>query len=755
MQPLLLEHIAQLRIQISASEQHGGRHAELWKLIKSSARSAPFDFPWFTPFVALITQDARDIANAADVIRRYVGKLDSMYFSTGLQFHFWCFAFPHAKWCMYFQWLCTLGAFDDEEAQQIAAQLVEYHFVNFLYGLRTKPEPDCVDNQALSLALSTTLVGYIFTQAPYQSRMAEIMRDEGLRRLPIMIGDMPPSGYSGEGSSYMDCVNGPAIPLAIELMQRITGQSNLLHQQFTANGATPYRILLMVAREWMPGGLLLPWDNYGYQFGVRAPLAYAAHVTGEALFTDILMNDTIWSYDIGTGWAYDDLVWTLIWWPHQHAASTPTVSRSWFEPTVGGALVSDNRDYYAMQMWDESTPVVPTRSHVNPNAVLFNGYGVPLSADGSPIPAGVARFRFADTVRRVNFLTMGQEDEYNYGDGCGGAHSIIVVDGWEGLRLQGDGAQYQHPHADLTQHTLGCDVAPTYQERWPDIRQVLRRTTLCAQRFFVIEDYCQSDDLHTWTTRFLLRPDFVACTDGVKIQTPEGVTLQLMPVLVPAQITTEAVSGHPAKPDGRCGIADFHYHGTTHHQLTLAWIAQTRVLGRQICQFAAIADYADGLNEITARQQLAQSSLRLDLQLPAHMEADVPAVKRWWYHTIIPDWGDAGWIKLPVGMMSPQIWLNGAVVDMRPYGVSGELIAPQIAIPSDCRAGDALDLLICVDVPISHYEGGGDGTIGLTGGVWLMHPIDEDALIACTWAENQLHVRSTSGEYWIPYHLSA
>jgi len=179
--------------------------------------------------------------------------------------------------------------------------------------------------------------------------------------------------------------------------------------------------------------------------------------------------------------------------------------------------------------------------------------------------------------------------------------------------------------------------------------------------------------------------------------------LQLMPVLVPAQITTEAVSGHPAKPDGRCGIADFHYHGTTHHQLTLAWIAQTRRLGSQICQFAAIADYAADLDQTTARPQLAQSSLRLDLQLPAHMEADVPAVKRWWYHTIISAWGDAGWIKLPVGMMNPQVWLHGVAVDMRPYMISGELIAPQIAIPADCRAGDALDLLLCVDVPISHY----------------------------------------------------
>ena len=239
MHPLLIDDVADLRARIVGNEGQGGRQQELWRLIRRSAQSAPFDYPWFTPFVALMTRDPQDIANAAEVIRRYVGKLDSMYFSTGLQFHFWCFAFPHAKWCLYFQWLCSVGAFEDAEATAIAEQLIEYHFVNFLYGLRTKPEPECVDNQALSLALSTTLVGYLFAQAPYHSQMAVIMRDEGLRRLPGIVGDMPASGYSGEGSSYMDCVNGPAIPLVVELLERITGEQGLLMRPLRANGACP------------------------------------------------------------------------------------------------------------------------------------------------------------------------------------------------------------------------------------------------------------------------------------------------------------------------------------------------------------------------------------------------------------------------------------------------------------------------------------------------------------------------------------
>ena len=753
MHPILIDDIDQLRQRMLAGEAHDGRLRELWTLVKGSAQSAPFDFPWFTPFVALMTRDPRDIANAAEVLRRYVGKLDSMYFSPGLQFHFWCFAFPHAKWCLYFQWLCTLGAFSDDEAQELAAQLIEYHFVNFLYGLRTKPEPECVDNQALSLALSTTLVGYMFAQAPYHSHMAQIMRDEGLRRLPGIIGDMPPSGYSGEGSSYMDCVNGPAIPLAIELLQRITGESGLLHRQLTPNGATPYSVLLMVAREWMPGGLLLPWDNYGYQFGVRAPLAYAARMTGEPLFADILQHECIWSYDIGTGWAYDDLVWTLIWWPeHIHTPHTP-VARSWYEPDIGGALVSPARHYYAMQMWDDSTPVVPTRAHVNPNAVIFNGYGVPLSADGSPTPQGSARFRFADTVRRVNFFAMGQEDEYNYGDGCGGAHSIVLVDGWEGMRMHTDVPQHAATSADLSHQTIVCDVAPTYQERWPDILRMERRTTLCAERFFVIEDVCVATQVHQWTTRFVLRPAFVAHTHGAKIMTPEGVTLHLVPLDMLLTAQCETVQGHPAKPDGACGIVDFVSIGTQHHQLTLAWIATTRRRGAAIRQLAAVADSDDALTFAQAQRLLAQSTLMLDMRLPAHMEATVPTVKRWWYHTRVAKPQDAAWLQLPLGMMAPQLWLNGEVVDLTPWAISRELIAPQVPIPVALMDVPTLEIVLCVDVPISHYEGGGDGTIGLNGGLWWVHPHPEETLVSWHWQDDQLHIQSSTQVYVVPYPL--
>lgn len=757
--PFLLDDVDRLRREVLGLEASGGgRRAELWRLLKNCARSAPLNFPWFTPFVALMTRDAGDIDNARRVLRAYVERLDPLSFSTGMQFHFWCFAFPHAKWSLYFQWLCTLGAFEPDEAEKIRQQLIAYHFVNFHYGLRTKPEPDCVDNQALSLAFSSALVGALFAEgqgvfAP--SAIARRLLDDGLRRLPVVIGDMPASGYSGEGSAYMDCVNGPAVAMAVELLERLTGRRDVLTTPSGAGQGTPLAVLCMVAREWMPGGLLLPWDNYGYQLGVRAPLAFAARRTGEPLFADILEHDAIWSYDIGTGWAYDDLVWTLIWWPEVRGADRRSVAaRNWFEPEVGGALVSADRRFYVAQVWDASAPEIPTRAHVNPNAVLFNGFGVPLSADGARAPEGCARFAFPDTVRDVSHLTMGEQARYNYGDGCGGAHSVVLVDRWEGLRMFGEGAQFAAPGSGPD--ALWCDVAASYAERFPDVRAVRRRSSLHAGRFFVIEDDIRFDLARQVTSRFVLRPALCDAALGVKIRTPEGVTLNLIELLGGDALTTEAVTGFPAKPDGRCVLADFSRTGAQVRRLFVAFIARDLAEADEPLRgFAAVPDEASALDLAAARTALADAPLQSDLQLPPHMERVAPISRRWWYRLRVHKGAGAAWLKLPLGLRDPALWIDGHVIDFAPYANSLDLIGPRVRVPESLDDCAEVELVLRTEVPVSHYEGGGDGTIGLSGGVWLCRAVDEERVTAAHYDGARIHVSTTQANYSVDYALMA
>lgn len=751
-QPFLIENVEELRQKIQRLEASGGKQAELWNLIKSSARSSPLGFGWFTPFVALMMQDEKDIENARRVIFTYIDKLDPMSFCSGLQYHFWCFAFPHAKICMYFQWLCTMGAFSEDEIEFISQRLINYHFVNFYYGMRSKPDPECVDNQTLSLCLSNTIVGYIFAHGENSSKMAEIMLRDGKRRLPAVIGDMPVSGYSGEGSSYMDCVNGPAVPLAVEVLERITREKKLLFKKMGPHGAAPVNILRMVAREFMPGGLLLPWDNYGYQFGVRSALAYGAIKTGEDLFFRVLEKECIWTYDIGIGWAYDDLVWTLIWWPESRKYD-PAGGANWFEPATGGTLVSSDQNHYVIQMWDESTPVIPTRAHVNPNALIFNAYGYPISADGSPMPEKPHSFQFDDTWRRVGFLSINTESRYNYGDGCVGAHSCIIVDNNEGMRAFKEYQQYRSSSYGEKEHWVYCDVTPIYQENFSDIHLVARKTSLIADRFFVIEDCVVSEEPHDITSRFLFRPNVTMISGGFSVHTPEGITFEIRELMNQNRQCLRYIENHPFKPDGCSQAADFTGRGKEVRRLFVASASRTIKPVLEITDLTAIPDPECSYSFAQAAGHLAESSLVLPMKLPAYMEAPVENHHRWWYKKVIDKPAGQFYLQLPKGMWKPQLYLDGEEMDLSEFSISQELLPPHILLPQRYYAACSIEVVLRVDVPVGHYDGGGDGTIGMTGGMWLCMPVESEPLKKASYDGETLTVQIGDTLYRQEYRL--
>lgn len=752
-QPYLLENIAQLRLELSRGSES---KQKLYQVLLNSVRANPQGYAWFAPFVAVISGQETDIANARQVIFNYMAKLEPMSYSSGLQYHFWCFAFPHAKVALYFQWLCTIKAFSPAEEEKIRKELIRYHFINFYYGMRTKPRPECTDNQALSLVLSTALLGSLFAA---ESKMASIMRAEGLERLPEIIAKIDPSGYSGEGSSYMDCVNGPAIPLSIELLERETSTINLINKVLEPGCGTPADVLQMIARSWMPGGLLLPWDNYGYQHGVRSTLAYGALKLGDPLFAWLLEHESNLSYDIGIGWAYDDLLWTIIWWPDQHQSDTglELPGRSWMHPNIGGALVSDNHDYYGALLWDSSTPEVPTRSHVNPGMVLFNAFGVPLSADGSPAAPYPARFSFSDTWQSFQHF-IGEAGKYNYGDGCAGAHSVLLIDNNESMRAHAEYDQVESSLLCPQENYLAVDVTPLYQENFPDVRQVKRKMQLHADRIFILEDYFAAEQNHLVAARFLFRPDWLDAVCGAAIMTPEGVTLNMVEVLGSCQLKTENIENHPAKPDNSCRLADYVSEGKTIRHLFCICLGNSSGPESILTDFNALSADIDSVKIAdldTLRNQLQQSAIHLNLALPPHMEAQLPVSKTWLYYKQVRLTRQDCFIRLPLGLINPQLFLDGREIDLEPWRTSMELIRPLVPLPEDQQALPArqLEIILKTDVPISHYEGGGEGTTGLGGGIGICGKAEPELLHSADYFAGRLTVTTNRKTYELEYDL--
>lgn len=740
--PFLLDDVATLRKRVLALRPEDGRRFELWTTLRDSARRAPHDFGWFVPFVATITEDPADISRAREVVDAYLAKLDPISFSTGLQFHFWCFAFPHAKVALYFQWLCTVGAYSETEIARISQRLIEYHFVNFYYGMRDKPEPECVDNQALSLVLSNTIIGYLFATGDKPSRMAQIMLRDGLRRLPQMLSGLPKSGYTGEGSDYMNCVVAPAVALAVEVLERVGGFSDALTIPIEPEGSTPDAVIRMMARCFMPGGLLLPWDNYGYEFGMRSSIAFGARRLGDAAFFNILESEVIWTYDIGIGWAYDDLVWTLIWWPTEKPISAEVAWRDWFEPELGAAFSSEDGNCYVMQMWDESEPGYPTRAHVNPNAVLFSGYRVPISADGAP-PEGIPhRFQFEDTWREVSFLAMGEKTRYNFGDGCAGAHSVVLIDGDEGMRAR---QRYQQLEGSKqpSATSVWADVTPIYRESFPDVIEVSRQTQFHADRFITVIDRVLANEAHEITSRFVFRPKATEIPGGVRVETPEGVTLQLLEVTNSSKITLELAKNVPAKPDRESVLVNFASSGTAAKRVFLGLVSRRFETETQLEEISVIADEVPGMDFASARERLLRVENRVAMQLPAYLEADLPAQQHWWYRAQFSKRPEPAWLRLPLGMHDPRLYLNGESVDLAGFEYSRELIAPRLAVPDSLEGETEIELVLRLTVPKGHYDGKGWGTIGMTGGLGLGYAVEEERILSTQLAGTKLQVETT------------
>jgi hypothetical protein len=752
--PFLIDDLGALREGLKQAETAGTRRGALWNAVRRCARSSPVGFPWFTPFVALVTGERRDIDAAAGVLRSYVARLDPLAFSSGLQYHFWCFAFPHAKWCLYFQWLRFLDAFAAEEARRIGEELLAFHFVNFLYGLRTKPEPECADNQVLSLSLSCALAGELFSSGEQTSGMAAVLREEGMRRLPVIIGGIPRSGYTGEGSDYMDCVIGPAIPLAVELLERTVGDADVLHREFPPSGVTPIQVLRMVAHEWLPGGLLLPWDNYGYIMGIRSPLAWAGARTGERVFLDILGNEAVWSHDIGIGWAYDDLPWTLAWWPLEtegtavRAAVEPLTAersgvRDWFEPETGGALWSRDSRTCLVQIWDPAEPRIPVRSHVNPNAVVLAANGVPISVDGTPDPSSHA-FELADAWRTVR-QRIGTDHRYNFGAGCAGAHSVLLVDGWDGMRVLGAHRQLRESGAGPGP-ALWADVTPVYAEKWPDVVTVRRRSRLHEDRFFTVEDLAVFRETHEVRSRFLVRPELIPADRGVMIRTSEGVGLQIVAALGSAQTDTRRIDGFPDRLEGECRLADFVSRGREIRSLFVLFPSSSRSAHSIAGDWLCIPDDSGALSREDAMGRLDRDGIAVGFHLPAHMLADLPVARRWWYRKTFPVLpGIPAWLRLPRSMVNPALWIDGRRIDLSAFARLSKLVQPEVLLAPD--RGAEIEVVVRCDVPVSHFEGGGWGTTGLNGAPALCLAADEERMLDAQWDHDVLTVRTTARAY--------
>ncbi len=681
-----------LREKIAHIEATGGRRLDLWNAMLRLSRGNPQGNPWFLPFVAVMTGDPALVAEAKKAIANHIDTAQDKG-STGYLFNIWCFAFPHCRWALWFDFMRRADYYAKEEADELAAKFLVIQFRDNLAGLRVKPDPECVDNQTASLVLASYLIGSLFIDGPGNGHLARLLRDTAAPRLEAMIGGMPPSGYGGEGSTYQGRIVAFAIPLLLEALEHLRGE-DLFEAPLATRDASAASVLRSTRNLWLPGGLLLPWDDYGWQFGMAFPLAYLAARAKDPLCCRMLERDANWSRfnGSGAGWGYDDPVWTLIYWPDLPEGELPEW-KPWRDSTLGGTLVDPHGDTYLMQMWDP-TALMCTRAHVNPNAVILSYKGIPFSADGTA-DEGCTDLNYEGAVFDRNF-GAGAAQHMNLSKGCVGSHSCLLVDGDQGFRPKSDDYVRSVPAACVdpaAPNTIAGDVTGLYANAYPDALSVRRRSTLVDGRFWLIEDYAAFANEHDFSARWWFRPGATAAGKGIDLRTNDGGLLQMRPLLPSGEPCIHHVDKFPTWPDDASDRVDFPYpRGKTAHGLWIAW---------PTLAFQATDTFADGwtawpcpLDAVPCAPAPADARHDLTPSILPWLVADVPTASDWRFrHTATIRSNSA--LRLPRGLdTTTRLWIDGREIDIS-SALATDLVTPLIPLDGIVAPGEhALELAV-------------------------------------------------------------
>ncbi|MFW6270219.1 MAG: HEAT repeat domain-containing protein [Bacillota bacterium] len=449
------------------------------------------------------------------------------------QIDHWVGALPVARMLIYYDWVKMYEGFTVNEQKEIELGMLRYLYRDIYQALKLKPET-LGDNQTASLVISSLIMGYLLGYKIGNHPVAVYIFKYALDRLPSLIGHFPRSGYSGEGSTYMNEVAAPAFALLSNVLEYIT-DNDYLEDKFAPHGTRIKDILKMNFYCMTPSGYTLPWDHYGYGEVKQkcAGVFYAQKYNPEDV--NFVSTFECWQSQ-KVMWGFDDQVLSLLWWPAEYEEKK-LVFESWCQPQVGGGLTGENNEIYYFQMWDKCAGGNPVRQQANPNSMVLEYKGVPLFMDGTPTEA-CQRFNSPATEYKNKDLLA-----YNYGYGTLAGHNCIIIDDEEFYYPQQGVAGSGNINIENSDKKIvSGDVSLFYQD-YSDCKSVVRSAVMVEDKFLLIKDEINFEKEHKYTWRAFLRGD-VDITDNGFSANIEGINIGIIPLNYD-NLLLEEIEGYP------------------------------------------------------------------------------------------------------------------------------------------------------------------------------------------------------------------
>lgn len=500
-------------------------------------------------FLAYLLTGDEDFAVAArKQLRAVADGVSRRERTDSAQMHTHCDAFPMARWLLLYDWVRRSPVFTPADHAYLQERFLYYLWAHPFQRLKARPvELTPANNQNGAMGFACALGGYLFGVKHHQDPGARRLLDAGYEHLARFLTAFPAGGYSFEGSAYMAGVNAFILPLGLELAAAITGE-DFLDRRHNADCASPREVLAAIMRLMSPGGLLHPWDNYGYgRPGFTPTAAYLAWRTGETGPLDHLERIGALDSPRHLGWGFDKTLWTLLWalQAPRPAEPSPAWCFNHAESTVAATAAGPRQRLFVMQMWDRSY-WPPNRSQFNPNSLIAEFDGFPLLLDGACVESAKH-----DDLDRPECRTWYADlnEETNFGGGTVGVHNCVFLDddayfaphrSTQGELLY---AQYAADTALFEADVTTC-FAPEY-----DVVSVRRATLLLGDDALLVRDRIVSPHPRRVTWRAHLR-DGEAVLAGTRF----------------AVVTAEQIRLEVCTPDG-APLAHRHFSGAVASQL--------------------------------------------------------------------------------------------------------------------------------------------------------------------------------------------
>jgi|GEM_PF-3451593 len=517
-------------------ERHSGRLLETVRLVASEIVSHPPLRPaeGTYPFLAwLLTGEPKFAAKARTTLFELAATVEKRERTDVTQGHCWCDSFSFCRWLMLADWVWFSPVMTDEDRIHLEERFLYYLWAHPFQRLKTRAiESSPHNNQNGAMALACVTGGYLFGKKYGSDRRARRMLDLGLRHLRVFMLGFPKGGYSYEGSSYMAEVIGPVMVPALELVREATGE-DLFECAVDADHATPREVLESMFKLSSPGGLLHPWDNYGYKRADFTPqAAYLAARTRDRKSLEFLESLGAFEEPSCAGWGLDKTLWTLVWMLRCETPEPITqphpVERSLYrlcEPALGAGVAGPRERMFLLQMWDRNSAFPPTRAQFNPNSLVMEYDGSPLLLDGDCVEACKAA-DFRDP--KYTYFKPDSNKTLSFGAGTVGAHNTIFFDGEDHYfpHVPTEGELIFHREQDGIA-LFESDVTAGYAGRY-DVSSVRRACLVIGDEAVLVRDTISAASPHEITWRVHTRDGHAEVRPGgFSVETPDHVRLEI------------------------------------------------------------------------------------------------------------------------------------------------------------------------------------------------------------------------------------